>query len=124
MKWYVATIIVSYQLRYEKQDVYPVDELFLLFCAENRKEALEKAIETGKTYNDYDKTLTLNGKPAYAKYEGVRKVIEIIDKEFDLKIPLNGIEIAYSYMEVNSIEALKKLGKGEAVRVNYIDMDE
>jgi len=66
--------------------------------------------------------------PAYNEFEGIRKVIEL-DNSFDLIYNefydeyKDGVEISYSYMEVNSIEALKKLGKGEMVEVNYIDMD-
>jgi len=124
MKWYVASIIVSYRLTVKKQELFPIDELFTLFYANNRKEAWEKAIRKGKEYNNYDESLRINGNSAYAKYEGIRKVIEIIDDEFELKIPLDGLEISSSYMELTSIKDIEKLAKGKAVIINYIDMDE
>ena len=123
MSWYVASIIVSYRLKDGHQNVFPVYENFTLFQAENRKEAWEKSIKYGKKYAKIDDKLEIDGKPAYTKYEGIRKVIEIIDDEFDLKEPVDGMEISYSYMEVNNKKDLVKLGKGEAIMVKYIDND-
>jgi len=124
MKWFVVSIIISYRLKEGKQEVFPIHENFTLFHAKNRKEVWEKAIKYGKEYAMIDDELEINGKPAYTKYEGIRKVIEIIDNDFSLKKPIDGLEISYSYMEVNSEEDIQKLAKGKAVVVNYIDMDE
>jgi len=111
-------------MKNEKQIIFPVYENFTLFHAENREEAWRKAIREGKKYEQIDDNLRLDGKPAYRKYEGIRKVIEIIDDEFDLKIPLDGLEISYSYMELSSEENIQDLAKGRRVTVEYIDMDE
>ncbi len=123
-RWYIASILVSYRVKNGKQEIYPVYENFTLFYAKNRKKAWKKAIKYGKWYANIDDKLKIDGNPAYTKYEGIRKVIEIIDDEFDLKIPLDGLEISYSYMELSSEEAIQNLAKGRRVTVEYIDMDE
>lgn len=107
-----------------KQDVFPVYENFTLFEATTRKEALEKATQYAKEYTEIDDQLQLNGKPAFWKFEGIRKLIEIRDHmsdELDVDQPENGVEVSYSYMEVNSKKMLKDLANGQAVNVRYVD---
>jgi len=124
MRWYVASIIISYRLKDIEQKVFPIYENFTLFYANSRKEAWEKAKLYGEEYSTIDDKLEINGKDAYTKYEGIRKLVEIIDNEFSLKKPIDGLEISYSYMEVYNKEDIKKLADGKAVKVNYIDNDE
>ena len=123
-KWYVASIIVSYRLKKGKQNIFPVYENFTLFHSKNREEAWGKAKNYGKWYAGIDDKLEINGKPAYTKFEGIRKVVEIIDDEFDLKILLDGLEISYSYMELTNENDIEDLAKGRRVILDYIDMDE
>ncbi len=110
------------------QDVFPNFWKLILTKAIDYNNAAEKAENFQKKVFEIGIGLTLDDIPAYNEFEGIRKVIEL-DNSFDLIYNefydeyKDGVEISYSYMEVNSIEALKKLGKGEMVEVNYIDMD-
>lgn len=124
MTWYTASIIISCRLKEGKQDVFPVYENFTLFEAVSRKEAIEKATLYAKEYAEIDDQLQLNGKSAYWKFEGIRKLIEIrnhLSDELNTGQPDNGVEVSYSYMEVNSEEELKNLADGQAVVVRYVD---
>jgi len=124
MTWYTASIIISCRLKEGKQDVFPVYENFTLFEASSRKDAHEKAIQYAKEYAEIDDQLKLSGKSAYWKFEGIRKLIELRDHlsyELDVDKPNNGVEVSYSYMEVNSEDKLKDLATGNAVIVRYVD---
>lgn len=124
MPWYTASIIISCRLKKGAQDIYPVYENFTLFEATSRKEALEKATQYAEEYSEIDDQLQLNGKPAYWKFEGIRKLIEIRDHlsdELDVDRPKDGVEVSYSYMEVDSEKKLKELSEGRAVKVRYVD---
>jgi len=123
MKWYVASILISFRVKDGYQETIPVYENFILFYADNDKEALQKAINYGKWCENIDDQTELNGKPAYSKYEGIRKITEIIDEEFDLKVPIDGIEMSYSYMELDNEKDIIDLVEGRQVRLNYIDDD-
>ena len=125
MSWYTASIIVSCRLKDKKQDVYPVYENFTLFEADNREEALDKAADYAKEYVAVDAQLQLHGEPAYWKFEGIRKLIEIRDHlsdELDTDKPISGVEVSYSYMEVNEESQLKELAAGKTVNIRYVDM--
>lgn len=124
MSWYTASIIISCRLKEGVQETYPVYENFTLFEAESRKKAVEKAQIYANEYIKIDDDLRLNGKPAYWKYEGLRKLIEIRDHlsdKLDVEKPENGVELSYSYFEVNTKEELIDLAKGKAVLLRYVD---
>ncbi len=125
MPWYTASIIISCRLKDGKQDVYPVYENFTLFEAKSREKAYDKATNYAKEYVQIDDQLKLNGRPAYWKFEGIRKLIEIRDHlsdELDAERPVSGVELSYSYMEVDGEKNLVKLASGEAVNIYYVDM--
>jgi hypothetical protein len=108
-----------------KQDVFPVYENFTLFEAADRGEAMKKATQYAKEYVEIDDQLQLNGEPAYWKFEGIRKIIEIrnhLSDELDTENPSSGVEVSYSYMEVTGEELVKDLAKGKAVDIRYVDM--
>ncbi len=124
MTWYTASIILSCRLKAGKQNEFPVYENFTLFEAATRKEALEKATQYAKAYTEIDDQLQLDDKPAYWKFEGIRKLIEIRDHlsdDLDIDKPGNGVEVSYSYMEVKSENKLRDLASGKAVVVRYVD---
>lgn len=124
MTWYTASIVISCRLKEGRQDVFPVYENFTLFEAASRKEAFDKAVRYAKEYAEIDDQLQLNGKPAYWKFEGIRKLIEIrnhLSDELDADRPENGVEVSYSYMEVGSEEDIRDLANGKPVEVRYID---
>ena len=112
MPWYTASIIMSCRLKQGEQDVFPVYENFTLFEADSRKKATEKAVQYAKEYAEIDDQLQLNGKPAYWKFEGIRKLIEIrnhLSDDLDVDNPGDGVEVSYSYMEVDSEKMIKEL---------------
>ena len=124
MTWYTASIIISCRLKSGKQDVFPVYENFTLFEAATREEAIKKANKYANEYVEIDDQLQLNGKPAFWKFEGIRKLIELRDylsDELDVEQPVNGVEVSYSYMEVNNEKKLQDLANGKAVDVHYVD---
>ena len=124
MTWYTASIVISCRLKEGRQDVFPVYENFTLFEAASRKEAFEKAVRYAKEYAEIDDRLQLNGKSAYWKFEGIRKLIEIrnhLSDELDTDRPENGVEVSYSYMEVDTEEDIRNLANGKPVEVRYID---
>lgn len=124
MTWYTASIIISCRLKEGRQEVFPVYENFTLFKAGSRKEAFEKAVLYAKEYAEIDDQLQMNGKPAYWKFEGIRKLVEIrnyLSDELDAERPENGVEVSSSYMEVDSEEELSDLAEGKAVGVRYVD---
>jgi len=96
-----------------------------LFEAINREEAIEKATQYAKKYVEIDDQLQLNGKPAYWKFEGIRKLIEIRDHlsdELEIERPTNEVEVSYSYMEVDNVKKLENLASGKAINVRYVDL--
>lgn len=128
MTWYTASIIISCRLREGHQNTFPVYENFTLFEAKNAEDAAKKAENYAEKYAKIDDNLQLNGKSAYWKFEGIRKLIEIRDylssNELDVDKPTSGVEVSYSYIEVDSEEQLLKLSTGKSVSVRYIDSDE
>jgi len=129
MTWYTASLIQTIKLKNSQQDIYPVYEDNILIEANSVKEAFEKADSIGIEVSQIDDQLELNGKPAEMVYMGVRKMIEIHDSlstTDSLKIdkPYSGVEVSYSYLEVDSEEKLNQLAQGKAVVVNLIDLDD
>ena len=97
--------------------------------ADNSQQAFEKAERHAKEVCSIDDQLQLNGKPAYMDFEGIRKLIEVTeplctDDDLEVRKLRTGVELSYSYMEVDSKEALTKLAKGKQVQISYIDADE
>jgi hypothetical protein len=128
MTWYTASLIQTIKLKDGKQDIYPVYEDDILIEANSVEEAFEKADSIGIRVSEIDDHLELNGKPAMMVYMGVRKLIEIHDTlstADSLKIdkPYSGVEVSYSYLEVDSEEKLNQLVQGKAVVVHLIDLD-
>jgi hypothetical protein len=124
MAWYTASILISCRLKETAQDIFPVYENFTLFEAASRKEAFEKAVQYAKKYAEIDDQLKLDGKPAYWKFEGIRKLIEIrnhLSYELDAEQPDSGVEVSYSYFEVDSEKKLEDLVQGKAVTLRYVD---
>jgi len=124
MTWYTASIVVSCRLKEGTQETFPVYENFTLFEASDREEAYKKATEYAKEYVEIDDQLQLNGEPAYWKFEGIRKLVELRDhlsEELDVDHPTSGVELSYSYMEVDDLKQLENLANGEAVNVRYVD---
>ncbi len=121
MQWYVASILISYRVKEGKQDTIPVYENFTLFYADNDEEVLQKAIKYGEWCASIDDKTELDGKAAYSKYEGIRKITEIFDDNFDLKTTMDAVELSYSYMELENEKDVINLAAGHRVKLLYID---
>jgi hypothetical protein len=124
MRWYVVSILISYRVKEGRQNTIPVYENFILFYADNEKEVLQKAVKYGEWCASIDDKTELDGKPAYSKYEGIRKITEIFDDNFDLKITMDAVELSYSYMELDSEKDVIDLAMGRRVKLAYVDDDE
>lgn len=130
MPWYTVSTIqsVRYKNSSEDQQNIPVYENYVLIEANNPQLAIEKAERHAKEVCSIDDQLHLNRKPAYMKFEGIRKVIEVAeplssDDDLQVRQLKTGVELSYSYMEVKDEESLKKLSAGKKVNVSYIDAD-
>jgi hypothetical protein len=124
MSWYCAHAIFYFELRDEPQDSYLIWENVYLVEASSDEEALSKAEKYAKTEEaSGSDTLTLNDKPCRYKLAGIRKLItvsyieEAVDKPND--VPVSGAEVTYSELEVDTLDEVMKLAKGEMVEVLY-----
>jgi len=101
-KWFVVSLVVSYLLEDSmKQNIFPMEEVFILVYTDD-KSVIKEANKIGKLYED--NSLLINNKKSFSKYEGVCKVVEILDECFNLDISCNGIELSYTYVEFNKYE--------------------
>lgn len=126
MVWYTASIILSCRVKSGDQTVFPVYENYTLFEADSPSNAMKIAESYALEYASIEDNLELNGRPAYWKFEGIRKLIEVRDHladHLDVELPSSGTEVSYSYMELDSEEEISKLASGRRVRINYIDSD-
>jgi hypothetical protein len=103
-----------------------VYENYTLFEADSPAEAMKIAESYALEYASIEDDLRLNGRSAYWKFEGIRKLIEVRDHlsdQLDVDKPDSGTEVSYSYMEFDNEEDIKDLAVGKRVRVDYIDSD-
>ncbi|XKM13303.1 DUF4288 domain-containing protein [Orbaceae bacterium ac157xtp] len=125
MTWYVASIIMSIKKRSGKQRNIPVYENFILIQSDSAINAMEKAVELGeKSAAIESEGLLLNDKPARMVFEGVRKLITIsnpAEMDLDNSPPCTGTELTYSEYVVTTPTQIKRLVKGEPVKLKYID---
>lgn len=124
MAWYCAHAIFYFELKDEPQDSYVMWENVYLVEASTDDEARTKAEEYAKTEEaDSSDTLTLNDKPCRYKFAGIRKLITVsyIEKAPDKPddVPVSGAEVTYSEFEVDTLEEVLKLARGEFVEVLY-----
>jgi hypothetical protein len=101
------------------QDRYPVWENIVLIEAGTEEEAFKKAEERGRLdEGDDGGSLRWGKKPATWVFAGVRKLTACEDPD---ERPGDGTELSYSEMELDSLEAVKKLASGKQVQVTYND---
>lgn len=126
MTWYTASIILACRVKKGVQTIFPVYENYTLFEADSPSDAMKIAESYALEYASIDDNLKLNGRPAYWKFEGIRKLIEVRDHlsdNLDVDTPNSGTEVSYSYMELDSEEDITSLANGRRVKVDYIDSD-
>ena len=124
MPWYTASIIISCRLKQGYQEIYPIYENFTLFEAKDFQDAYIKAKEYGEKYVGIEEELQLNGKDAYWKFEGIRKLVELngyIPDTVGINYPASGVEVSSSCMEVSSKEQIHALVTGKTVYVKYME---
>lgn len=122
MTWFGVSVIVSIRLTRGKQAKIPVFENIILVEARTPKEAAKKAAKQAKAATKIEDGLTLNNKPAYYSFDGVRKVVNVsnpVHLDLDQHRPVTGTEITYSEFVVNR-DDIKKLVAGKEVKILYV----
>lgn len=122
MTWFGVSVIVSVRLKRGKQSKIPVYENVILVEGRTPKDAAKKAEKLAKAGTKIDDGLTLNNKPAYWSFEGIRKVVTVsnpVHLDLDKDRPVSGTEITYSEFVINRSD-LKKLVAGKDVKVSYV----
>ena len=123
MNWYSAHLIFFYKKKSGNHDSYLLNENIYLINAENIEKAEDIANTIGTENQDFneDGHLELNEEKVMYLYAGTRKIISVEtqpenDEFFASKI---GVEVSYSEFEVDSIEQVFSLAKGEMVDILY-----
>ena len=123
MNWYSAHLIFFYKKKSGNHDSYLLNENIYLINAENIEKAEDIANTIGTVNQDFneDGHLELNEEKVMYLYAGTRKIISVEtqpenDEFFASK---SGVEVSYSEFEVDSIEQVFSLAKGEMVDILY-----
>lgn len=121
--WFCAHVIFYYENFVQKQSTYLVNESIYLLEAGDWKEAEKRAEDLGFENQDLseDGHLELNEEKVRYRYAGVRKVIEVERQPDNLAFhaTVSGVEISYSEFEVDTLDEVRALAKGEMVGVLY-----
>jgi hypothetical protein len=119
MNWFAAHLIMWVKIKGKRQTRFPCWENIVLIEAESEGKAFAKSEKRGhQEEGDCNGTFRWCGQPASWVFGGVRKLVLCEDPE---NRPLDGSEITYTEIEVESKEALEKLVSGEPVAVKYLD---
>ena len=121
MSWYAAHVVLYVQFKDGVQNKVPVWENVLLVEAESPKKAHDKALELGRqSEGDSDGSFHWEERPATWVLAGVRKVVACEDESHQ---PRNGTELSYFELELDSIDSLQRMMKGEPVHLKYEEID-
>jgi hypothetical protein len=113
--WYAAHLLMYVKRKNKSRGRIPVWENIVLFKAESEEAAIAKALERGKQdEGDDGGTFRWAGEPATWVFAGIRKLTLCEDSE---KRPLDGTEISYTEMEIDSEESLADLVAGKSKEV-------
>ncbi len=122
MAWYAASVIMLFEYEDAVQDDFPVWENVYLVEAESEELAIDKAISFGKEDEGNDSgSLTVNNRKARKVFQGVRKLITVINLNSDEDVPGDGAEVTFSDFLLKSKADLEKLVQGDPVQLSYID---
>lgn len=119
---YCAHAIFYFKLLGREQDSFLVHENVYLIEAEDGDQASKAAIGIGKGNEDTseDGHLELNEQKAAYLFAGIRKVIEVEPCPVPATAAgLVGLELSYSEFEVDTLEQVHALARGEMVEVLY-----
>lgn len=120
--WYAAHAIFYFERMEPKQESYLIHENVYLISATTYEVAEEEAKRLAQDNEDLnvDGHLEVNGRKAIYRFAGLRKVVEVqTTPDPDDALPLNGREITYSVMEVDTLDEVKALAQGEMGNVLY-----
>jgi len=116
MSWYAASIVVCVKFMDGEQDSYPLWENVVLIEASSENEAFRKAELIGKE-SDGDE-FYWEDRSAVWEFSGIRKLLSIDTGEEDGSI-IDGTEVTFSQMLLDSKSDLKKFIDGDEVSVIY-----
>lgn len=117
-----AHAIFYFKLYDEKQDTFLIHENVYLIDADDIDHATQSAIRIAKGSEDLseDGHLELNEKKAAYVFAGLRKVIEVESSPGPINASgLVGLELTYSEYEVDGLDQVFALARGEMVEVLY-----
>lgn len=122
--WSSAHAVFYFKLHRQPQESFLVHENVYLIHAETSAEAMTKAEAVARANEDLalDGHLELNGMKASYLYAGIRKLIEVEGPTNLAGLPagvLDGKEITYSVLEVDTLDEVMALAKGQMVEVLY-----
>lgn len=113
MSWFAAHIIMFVQLKKKKQRRFPVWENIVLVQANSEVQAFQKAERKGRLEEgDDDGSFTWGGEAATWVFAGVRKLT--MCEDFETR-PGDGTEVTYVEFELESLGAVRKLARSQAV---------
>lgn len=120
--FFCAHAIFYFKLLDQKQDSFLLHENVYFIEAEDENSASEVAFEIGKQNEDLseDGHLQINEKGAAYIFAGLRKIIEVELTPHQVVVHgLLGLELTYSEFEVDSLEQVRALVRGEMVEILY-----
>jgi hypothetical protein len=117
MSWYVANAILYFRFEDGNQDVIPVWENLYLIEAGSPDEALSKAtVRAREDEGDDSASLTYNGRKCSRVCVGIRKVTSCVNED---ERPEDGTEVTYNEFQLDSLESLHRLARGEPTMLEY-----
>jgi len=124
MTWFTASVLIAIKSESRADGPFLVYENMYLLEASSALEASSKAEKFGQGEMLIDDGLTINGERASRSFVGIRKLISVSNPEpldQDEDRPVSGTEVTYALYEVADEKALKKLAKGEKVKITYLE---
>jgi hypothetical protein len=117
--WYAAHVVMSLRLKGRTQERYPVWENIYLVEAGSESEAFQKAERLGRAdEGDEGGSLRWGRVPATWVFAGVRKLTECVSPS---ERPIDGTEVTFNELELDSAKAVEQFATGRSVFVQYRD---
>ena len=123
MTWFAVHALVAFRKSVPSWPI-TINENIFLVEAKDACQAASEGVRMAMVEVSAEDGLTIDGEPATRTLVGIRKVLNISNPEpldLDQDAPVSGTEITYSEYLVRSEDDLRKLVKGEAVVLRYID---
>ena len=122
MAWYGVHVIMAVLFKDGKQDSFPAWENVYLVHARDESEAENKAAKLGaESEGDSSGSFRWEDRPAYWKYIGARKIIEISNAKSKDNVPADGVEVTYQTLEFRNEKNLRDYAEGKEVELRAID---